>query len=360
MKLKQTDFSFAAPAAGLLTALCIILLTSRYPLSAAAAFFTAPFGSIYYFGSWLNTASFLIIAGTGAAFAVQSGNMNLGGEGQIYAGGFAAAATMNVLLPANSVQSVQSMQNAAFAEPSAMSIALVSCAALAASVTVSAAAAFIPAVLKLKRGISELISSFLLSAAVIPLIDYAVSGPLRDQSKNLLALPLIHGSLRFKPLLEPSPLNMSVFFVVPAVLCSALFLYKTRSGQRFRICGSAPEFALYCAYPVRTVSAAGMAVSGALHGLAGYAAVAGTYYTCHSGFYAGMGWNALSAALIARSNPLLLVPVSLFLAYIFTGTSSPSVAAQTSYDLAFLVQAAVMLFISASFIPKAAKREKAI
>ena len=103
-----------------------------------------------------------------------------------------------------------------------------------------------------------------------------------------------------------------------------------------------------------------MAVSGALHGLAGYAAVAGTYYTCHSGFYAGMGWNALSAALIARSNPLLLVPVSLFLAYIFTGTSSPSVAAQTSYDLAFLVQAAVMLFISASFIPKAAKREKAV
>ena len=81
MKLKQTDFPLAAPAAGLLTALCIILLTSRHPFSAAAAFFTAPFGSIYYFGSWLNTASFLIIAGTGAAFAVQSGNMNLGGEG---------------------------------------------------------------------------------------------------------------------------------------------------------------------------------------------------------------------------------------------------------------------------------------
>ena len=39
MKLKQTDFPFAAPAAGLLTALCIILLTSRHPFSAAGDFF---------------------------------------------------------------------------------------------------------------------------------------------------------------------------------------------------------------------------------------------------------------------------------------------------------------------------------
>ncbi|MGI5172925.1 ABC transporter permease [Treponema sp. OMZ 840] len=342
----------AAPFAGLLTALAIILCTSTQPLEAALSFFTLPLTNLYYAGTWLNGASLLIIAGLGAALAMQSGNMNLGGEGQVYIGGFCAVLIMNALLPEHVIGS--SAENTAPAQ--ALMVFAVSCAALAGSAAAGGAASFIPALLKRRRGISELISSFLLSAALIPLIDYAVSGPLRDQSKNLLAMPFIHKLLRFKQILAPSPLNISAAAAIPLALLCAYFLYKTRRGQRFRICGKAPEFALYCAYPLGTVSTAGMIVSGMFHGIAGYAAVAGTYYTCHSGFYAGMGWNALSAALIARSNPIALIPVSLFLSYIFTGTSAAAVAAHTSYDAAFLVQGAVMLFISAQFVYKSAQR----
>ena len=353
MEIKRTSgivSAAAAPVAGLLTALAIILCTSTQPLEAALSFFTLPFTNLYYAGTWLNGASLLIIAGLGSALAMQSGNMNLGGEGQVYAGGFCAVLIMNALLP----ESLIGNSAEHTAHPQAFIVFAVSCAALGAAALSGGAASFIPALLKRRRGISELISSFLLSAALIPLIDYAVSGPLRDQSKNLLAMPFIHELLRFKQILPPSPLNISAAAVIPLALLCAYFLYKTRRGQRFRICGSAPEFALYCAYPLGALSTAGMIVSGMFHGIAGYAAVAGTYYTCHSGFYAGMGWNALSAALIARSNPIALIPVSLFLSYIFTGTSAAAVAAHTSYDAAFLVQGAVMLFISAQFVHKPA------
>ena len=339
---KTGSLFFAAPLAGLLTALCIIVLTSNRPMQAAGAFFSLPFTSVYYAGTWLNGASLLIIAGLGAAFAMQSGNINLGGEGQVYAGGFTAVLIMNRLLPESAVSGTAAVHG--------LSVVGVSAAAWVGAAAAGALGACIPALLKHRRGINELISSFLLSAALIPLIDYAVSGPLRDQSKNLLAMPFIHERLRFTRILPPSLLNMSAVAVIPSALLCAFFLYKTRAGQRFRICGTAPEFARYCAYPVAMSSAAGMIVSGMFHGAAGYAAVAGTYYTCHSGFYAGMGWNALSAALIARSNPLALIPVSLFLSYIFTGTSASAVAAHTSYDAAFLVQGAVMLFISAQFV----------
>ena len=44
----------------------------------------------YNLGNWLNIASFYMVAGCGAAISMKSGEFNLGGEGQIYAGGFAA------------------------------------------------------------------------------------------------------------------------------------------------------------------------------------------------------------------------------------------------------------------------------
>ena len=54
-------------------------------------FLTRSFSSIYSFGSFLNNACLLMIAGTGASFAIKSGHLNLGGEGQIYLGGYIAA-----------------------------------------------------------------------------------------------------------------------------------------------------------------------------------------------------------------------------------------------------------------------------
>ncbi|MGP1509302.1 MAG: ABC transporter permease [Treponema lecithinolyticum] len=337
--MKHNNLSYIAPAAALVTAMLIIALTAQNPVQTAFGFFTAVFTSPYYFGVWLNTAALLITAGTGAVLALQSGNINLGGESQIYIGGFCAAVIMNALLPAGA-------QTSGFFSFFLL-LAAACTAAAAASLTASAAA-----VLKIKRHISELISSFLLGAALIPIIDYTVSGPLRDKTKNLLALPLINEKLYIPDIPAFSPLNSFVFFAIPIALCAAYFLYKTAAGYKFRISGSAEEFALYCAYPVRAISIGAMSLSGAFHGLTGFFAVAGIYHTCHSGFYAGMGWNALSAALIARAHPAALIPASFFLSYIFTGISRSSLSGRLSFDSGYLIQGAIILLISASFTGK--------
>ena len=51
--------------------------------------------NIYYFGSALNLSSIYMIAGAGAAISLKSGKLNLGGEGQIYCGGFVCAVLLN-------------------------------------------------------------------------------------------------------------------------------------------------------------------------------------------------------------------------------------------------------------------------
>ena len=165
--------------------------------------------------------------------------------------------------------------------------------ALVAAAGTGALLGFIPGILKSRFHITEILTSFLLSAAITPVIDYLVAGPLRDKGKNLLATPQIADVFRIAPIAAPSYFNASFLVAVALALSAGLFLSRTRAGYRFRVAGTAPEFARFAGFPVGTATTAGMTVSGALHGLAGFFAVTGTWYACLEGFSSGMGWSAL-------------------------------------------------------------------
>ena len=66
------------------------------------SFFLTTLTTPYYLGSMLNTATLFVIASLGAIFCTKSGELNLGGEGQIYLGGFITAILLNAFstLPA--------------------------------------------------------------------------------------------------------------------------------------------------------------------------------------------------------------------------------------------------------------------
>jgi simple sugar transport system permease protein len=215
--------------------------------------------------------------------------------------------------------------------------------------------AFVPALLKQFKNADVLLTSFLVSAATIPLIDALIAGKFRDVSGNLLATPLIAAKFQFTRLLEPSSLNTSV---IPAlILCAGMwyYLFRTASGRRLTIWGKAPEFAAYSGYSETRVVCFSLLGSGALHGLTGFFAVCGTYYSCQSGFYSGMGWNALSCALIAQSNPAALVPVGLIISWLYTGASRVSLTQNFGFDISSLIQGIVLFFISAHFISRKSK-----
>jgi simple sugar transport system permease protein len=329
--------AFIALSTGFLVAICIIFINSKNPIKTTIDFFTGPFSSPYYFGTWLNNTTLLATAALGIFISTLGGNMNLGGEGQIYVGGFITA-FLFLKLPSMPLFL-------------SLGITLISC--LVITGLMSAISGF----LKVYRGINEILSSFLLSLAVIPLIDYTVSGPLRDSSKNLLAMPFINNEHRFLRILSPSPLNISIFvFIIFFVLC-LLFLYKTKIGRTYRLSGIAPEFAFYSGYSLGKSTILGLTVSGMFHGLTGFFAVSGTYYTCHTGFYSGMGWNALSIALITQSNPLFILPSALLVSFLITASDKVILSSSMNFDMTNLIQGAIFLVISAQFITREKKRK---
>lgn len=284
----------------------------------------------YELGNILNFASFYMVAGTGAAISMRCGEFNLGGEGQIYAGGFVTA----VLLAKMSGM------------PPAVALPL---ALLAGSFT-SALLCFLSALLRKYRSASFLLTSFIISSAVIPLINGLIAGPFRGNTGNLLATPFIEKSFRLARLLPPSSLNLSFIAALIICLLGAYFLFRTQVGQKLCIFGISREFALYSGFSEKTITFTSALTSGALHGLCGAFIVTGSYYTCHSGFYTGIGWTGLSAAMLGASNPLFVILSSLFLGWVTAFTNSFSLHHNVGFDLGAIIQALIMFCVAIPFL----------
>ncbi len=318
--------------------LCILVITlflavsTPSPLDTLSRFFSGTFSSWWYLGNMLNTAVLLIPAAIGSAVALRSGSLNLGGEAQLYAPALVTALLLSRI-------------------PDTVPVVPVFLAVLLAALATGAVLAAIPGILRVRFHASELLTSFLLSAALIPLLDYLVAGPLRDPGKNLLATRAIPETVRIPPITGPSSFNLSVIPVLLLAGFWALIILRTRSGYRMSMTGTAPEFAAFTGIRTGRITVLGMTLSGALHGLTGFLAVTGTWYTCHQGITSGMGWSALAVALIAGKHPLAIVPAAIIYAWIQVSGDNALLSTRVDFDSTAILQAVLFLVISARTIP---------
>ncbi len=320
--------SVIAFCAAIIAAVLFILVNTSDPLPALKAFFAGPWSSPWFLGNMLDQAALFLTAGLGIVLAFRGGTFNLGGEGQIYLGGLAASAVLLL------------MENV----PGPLALVL----AGGAAVTTGALMGTLSGWLK-KKGASELITSFLLSAALIPLADYCIIGPLRDTSGNLQATGSFSADRVLPHIMPPSSLSVSLVIALGLVLLGHGFINSTRPGYRFRIAGTAPAFARYGGIRVEHYWIPAMLSSGALQGLAGFFAVAGTYGICHRGFSGGLGWNAIAVALIAGNNPLALIPSALIYAWLRAGSDAALLSSGIQLDTAAFIQAIILILVTVQF-----------
>ena len=314
---------------GLAFALAIgcMLLLSREPLSAIYSFFIGPFTNGYALGNMLNTAIPLVFTGLGISLAFKSSVYNLGGEGQVYAGGLAATAVCLALPASNGY--------------------LGGLLALAASVVVSGILGGLSGFFRMRWNADEMISSFLISAAVILVVDYCITGPLADPSNNLLSTYTIAPQYQLLRIFPPSKLNGSAFIALAAAGMGWLFLNKSQAGYEMRMCGLNREFARYGGINVSTYLVLPMILSGGLHGLAGGLSILGTYGASIKGFSSGLGWNGIAVSLIARNNPLGVLPAALLFAYLDAGARAATLGSDITYEIVAVIQSVIFYLVTA-------------
>ncbi|MDR1957381.1 MAG: ABC transporter permease [Treponema sp.] len=307
---------------GILVILLIMAVYAPDPGPSIRTFFIGPWSSPWFLGNTLDYSGLLLTASLGMTIAFRGGCFNLGGEGQIYLGGLAASV---VFLSGNS------------GGWGVCGLAVL--AALAAGGGMGA----LTGVLKQRFGAHELITSFLLTQALAPAADYLIAGPLRDPAGNLLAMAPIPEAWLLPRLLPPSSLSVSCIAALFLVIAGNCFINRTVWGYRFRIAGAAPAFARYGGIDPERFWVPALSVGGALGGLTGFFAVAGTYGRCHLGFSGGLGWSAIAVALIARNRPLALIPAALVYGALKAGSDAALLTAGLTFETASLIQAAVLL-----------------
>jgi general nucleoside transport system permease protein len=145
-------------------------------------------------------------------------------------------------------------------------------------------------------------------------------------------------------------LHLGLVVMIGAVWFAGWFLDRTTLGFELRTVGANPDAARYAGMNVRWNIILALALSGAFAGLAGTIEVAGVQHNMKPDFFAGLGFDAIAVALLARSNPRNMIPAGLLWGALLAGAGLMQVRANISIDLVKIIQALIIMFIAADAI----------
>lgn len=330
----------------LLLTMLLIVLVGQNPLVALGALWEGAFGNAYSIGTTFNKAVPLILAGLSVAVGVKSGFFNIGAEGQICVGGLAATW-------------------AALTLPGWLALP----GALLAGCLAGGLWMLVPAFLKLKRGVSEVITTLLMNYVGLYLLSYFVHGPLREPAETgTVSLPqsaAIPETARL-PLLFPGASRLHAGILLAVLLAAVVWLIMQRTtwGYRLRMVGLNPRCTAYLGLNTKAIILSGMLLSGALAGLAGAAEILGAQYRLRDAFLPNYGYDAIAVALLAQSNPVGVLFSATFFASLRSGAGMLQRTVGLSSSLVFIIQAIPIIFIACAagkellkYVRPAKKRE---
>ncbi|GIP35794.1 ABC transporter permease [Paenibacillus sp. J2TS4] len=330
-----------ALVAGLAVGAVAILLVGESVLSTYAEMWKGSFGSFYYLTNTLSRAIPILLIGVGLSLAFRAGFFNLGAEGQMVLGAIAAALTALYL-------------------PGPGWFKLV--AALLAGVVTGGVWGAIAGWLDDRFKINLIISTLLMNYIATYFASYLVSSPFKDTagSAALPQTPMIDASAWLPKLFAGSSLHAGIFLAVGAAVLVHLLVKHSVFGYEINMIGHNPLFASYGGVRRGPMMLAGLFISGGLAGLAGTVEVLGMQYRYLDGALVtpGYAWSGLMAALIASSNPLGAALASLLLAALQTGSMGVERNTEVPLEIASVIQAAIVLFVSAKFGYSLIKRRK--
>ena len=274
-------------------------------------------------------ASMIPIMFTGLATCVMfsANQFNLGAEGGIMLGAFVSALfAVYVPLPAGVLPVV---------------------AVLAAAVAVSAMM-LIPAVLKAKLGVSEMVNSLMLNYVIMYLIKYLMNSHLADKSKGQIMSYPFQPQAAIPQLIDNgSKLSWGFIVALVFVVLTALFMYRTRWGYSIRMIGINQPFSMYSGMNVAGMVVLSQVLGGILAGMGGGIEMLGRYSTFSWSALPGYGWTGITVAILAGNNPAFVPLAAFFMAYLDKGCSLMSTYCGVPSQLIDILQAVIFVFFAA-------------
>ena len=314
MKIKVTDRIDILPkhtflslvfslAAGLLAISLIFVVFGVNPFYALAKIFSGSFGSLYGIKETITKAIPLILIGSGLALAFRAKFWNIGAESQLLMG-----AIFGTWVGLNWGPHL----------PPAVIVPLM----FLAGFIGGAIWGLIPAVLKIKFSINEVISTLMMNYICNEFMMLLIVGPWRGKTKFGFPYTDDLPASATLSLIPGSRIHYATLVIaIITVIVLGILIYKTRFGYEVRVIGENPEAAKYSGIDFLKTTIIIMIISGGVAGLAGVGEAAGIhhYLSYPASISSGYGFTAIIVAWLAKLNPFFVILSAFFFAGILVG-----------------------------------------
>jgi simple sugar transport system permease protein len=317
----------------------MLLALGANPIEAYGALLEGAFGSTNAVAETAVKAVPLLLVGLGICIAFRGNVINIGGEGQMIVGALLAA-LVGLSLPEG---------------PGWVIVPL----ALLMGFAGGALWGGIPGLLKAYFGVNEILSTVMMNAIAVQIMNYLLRGPMIDPAQKELASQIPQTARLAEafhlPRLSPTRLHLGAAIAIVLAVLVYILLWRTTLGYRIRAVGQNPDASRYGGIRVRRHMVVALLLSGAFAGLAGATQVYGLNYRMitdgsATGFTGSAGFNGIVAALFGQLHPIGAIPASFLFGALLVGANKLQRVMQVPSAFIIALNGLVVVFVVSSEI----------
>ena len=210
----------------------------------------------------------------------------------------------------------------------------------------------LPALLKTKLSVSEMVCSLMLNYIIMYVIKFLMNTYLADKSRGQIMSYPFRETSAIAPIVNNTTFSGAMLtwgFVVAivAVILCGLFMYRSRWGYAIRMIGINQAFAGYSGMKVGSVIVLSQVLGGFLAGAGGGVEMLGRYTSFSWSALPGYGWTGITIAILASNNPYMVPLAAFFMAYLSKGCDLMATYAKVPAQLIDIIQGVIFLFFAA-------------
>lgn len=324
-KVKDVKFfvPFASASLAFVVGAIILGSTGVDVGNAYSVMLRGAFGSAFSFGDVLLKTTSLLLTGLAVSVAFKCKQWNIGAEGQLYMGALGGTLVGISLLGAVPGVAIFAM--------------------ILLSFIFGALFALVPAGLKVKFGVNEVISTVLLNFVAFLFISFLLHGPIKAPGFNPYSPEIFDASQM--PIIFPGTRLHAGIILAALAAVGVYYLWKTKVGFEIRSVGANIKAARYAGMNVSKSVLVTLGISGGLAGVAGGLLVSGVQHLLIEGISPGYGFIAVIIALLGRQHPIGVAIVAFFFSVLMTGSETMYRSLGVPSAFAMTLQALVLVFV---------------
>lgn len=325
-KRKAMMIRLSAVVLALLCSSLFIMIMGHNPAKVYLSMLSGAFGTKHRIIETLKVAIPIIIASIGIMVAFKMKFWNIGGEGQILMGAFAAtyfALYFNHL-------------------PKPLLLFLM----FIAGIIGGGLWAIIPGLLKIKYDTNETIITLMLNYIAIKWITYLQYGPWKDP--NAQGFPKIANFESSAILPKLFGLHIGWIIAIVIVIVIAIMMKHSKWGYNISVIGESLDTARYSGIKIKRVILTSVFISGGICGIVGFIQASAVDQTLTAHLSAGYGFTAIITTWLSALVPAVIMPVSILFAALVKGGSFIQTAFQIPNSAADILQSMILFFVIGS------------